>query len=144
MSQTLVIAPNWIGDAVLSEPFIRCLSGVLGQITVLATPWVAPVYRAMPSKPNVIEGDFSHGKIELARRRQLAQLVKDKNFDQVFILPNSWKSILIPILAKIPKIYGYQGELRSAFLAKYLPNPPKKKSPPNGESLSQFSKINPS
>jgi len=141
MPQTLVIAPNWIGDAVLSEPFIRCLSGALGQITVLATPWVAPVYRAMPSKPNVIEGDFSHGKVELAKRRQLAQIVKDKHFDQVFVLPNSWKSILIPVLAKVPKIYGYQGELRSAFLAKYLPNPSKKNRPPMVDHYLDLAKL---
>jgi len=141
MPQTLVIAPNWIGDAVLSEPFIRCLSGAQGQITVLATPWVAPVYRVMPSKPNVIEGDFLHGKIELTKRRQLARLVKDKHFDQVFVLPNSWKSILIPILAKIPKIYGYQGELRSAFLEKYLPNPPKKNRPPMVDHYLDLAKL---
>ncbi len=130
MTQTLVIAPNWIGDAVMSEPFIRCLNQTLDQITVLATPWVAPVYRAMSSKLDVIEGDFSHGKIELAKRRQIAQRIKDRQFDQAFVLPNSWKSILIPILSKIPKIYGYQGEFRSTFLAKYLPNPPQKNRPP--------------
>jgi heptosyltransferase-2 len=130
MPQTLVIAPNWIGDAVMSEPLIRCLNEDLGRITVLATPWVAPVYRAMPAKPDVIEGNFSHGKIELAKRKHMANLIKDKRFDQAFVLPNSWKSILIPVMAKIPKIYGYQGELRSAFLAKFLPNPSKKNRPP--------------
>jgi len=141
MPQTLVIAPNWIGDAVMSEPFIRCLNEAMGQITVLATPWGAPVYRAMPSKPNVIEGDFSHGKIELVKRRQLAQLIKDKQFDQAFVLPNSWKSILIPVLAKIPKIYGYQGELRSAFLTKYLPNPSKKNRPPMVDHYLDLAKL---
>jgi heptosyltransferase-2 len=141
MPQTLVIAPNWIGDAVMSEPFIRCLSQAMGQITVLATPWVAPVYRAMPSKPDVIEGNFSHGKIEYAKRRQLAKLIKDKQFDQVFVLPNSWKSILIPVLAKIPKIYGYQGELRTAFLTKSLPNPSKKNRPPMVEHYLDLAKL---
>ncbi len=130
MPQTLVIAPNWIGDAVMSEPLISCLNKVFGRITILATPWVAPVYRAMQSKPDVIEADFSHGKIELAKRMKLAHIIKDQQFDQAFVLPNSWKSTLIPVLAKIPQIYGYQGELRSVFLAKYLPNPPKKNRPP--------------
>jgi heptosyltransferase-2 len=141
MSQTLVIAPNWIGDAVMSEPFIRCLSESFGQVTILATPWVAPVYRAMPSKPAVIEGDFSHGKVELTKRRQISQLIKDRRFDQVFVLPNSWKSILIPVLAKIPQIFGYQGELRSAFLIKYLPNPPKKNRPPMVDHYLNLAKL---
>ena len=129
MLKTLIIAPNWIGDAVMTEPFIRHLNRD-STLTVLATPWVAPVYRAMPAINEVIEADFSHGKIEFSKRRQVAKLLAKHAFDRAFVLPNSWKSILIPVLAKIPKIYGYQGELRSALLSQYLPNPPKKNRPP--------------
>jgi heptosyltransferase-2 len=130
MSKSLIIAPNWIGDAVMSEPLIRRLKDFGGDITVLATPWVAPVYRSMPAKPNVIEMAFSHGKIELSKRINLAKHIKMLGFDQAILLPNSWKSILIPVLAQIPEIFAYKGELRSLFITKSLENPPKKNRPP--------------
>jgi heptosyltransferase-2 len=130
MPKTLIIAPNWIGDAVMTEPFLRHLSQYSQDITILASPWVAPVYRAIPAIRKVVEVDFSHGKIELSKRRQIAKALAQESFDQAFVLPNSWKSIIIPVLAKIPQIYGYQGELRSPLLSQYLPNPPKKNRPP--------------
>jgi heptosyltransferase-2 len=130
MSRTLIIAPNWIGDAVMSEPLLRKLSSSGGELSVLATPWVAPVYRAMLNIEQVIEADFSHGKLELSLRLAIAKQLKKEAFQQVFVLPNSWKSILIPLLAKIPKIFAYKGEFRSPLLSEFLPNPPKKNRPP--------------
>ena len=130
MSNILIIAPNWIGDAVMSEPLIRCLRDFGGDLTVLATPWVAPVYRAMPAKPKIIEIAFSHGKLELSKRINVAKHIKSLGFEQAILLPNSWKSILIPVLAQIPEIFAYKGELRSLFITKSLENPPKKNRPP--------------
>ena len=44
--RVLIIAPNWIGDAVMSLPFIKKIKESDCQIDVLATPWVAPVYES--------------------------------------------------------------------------------------------------
>ena len=44
---SLLIAPQWIGDAVMSEPLVRQLAARGERVCVLALPWVAPVYRAM-------------------------------------------------------------------------------------------------
>jgi hypothetical protein len=46
----LVIAPQWIGDAVMTEPLLRRLAARGERLTVGALPWVAPVYRAMPAQ----------------------------------------------------------------------------------------------
>ena len=65
---TLVIAPQWIGDAVMSEPLLRTLADRGEQLAVAALPWVAPVYRAMPQ---VAEGASSpsHGRLDWSARR---------------------------------------------------------------------------
>ena len=122
MIRSLVIAPQWIGDAVMSEPLLRRL-GVRGeQIAVAALPWVAPVYRAMPQVSEVIELPFAHGRLDWTARRRIAAELCGR-FDVAYVLPNSLKSVLIPWLARIPTRVGYVGESRFILLNQRLPNP---------------------
>ena len=44
-ADSLIIAPQWIGDAVMTEPLLRRLAARGERLTVAALPWVAPVYR---------------------------------------------------------------------------------------------------
>jgi heptosyltransferase II len=121
MTRSLVIAPQWIGDAVMSEPLLRRLAARGEQIAVAALPWVAPVYRAMPQVDEVIELPFAHGRLDWAERRRVARGFRDR-FDAAYVLPNSIKSALIPWFAGIPRRVGYQGEGRWLLLNERLPN----------------------
>ncbi|HET7796120.1 MAG TPA: lipopolysaccharide heptosyltransferase II [Rhizobacter sp.] len=120
--RSLVIAPQWIGDAVMSEPLLRALAARGETLAVAALPWVAPVYRAMPQVGEVIELPFAHGRLDWSARRQLAGTLKGR-FDTAYVLPNSLKSALIPFLARIPRRVGYHGEGRYLLLNERLPNP---------------------
>ncbi|MBB1073779.1 lipopolysaccharide heptosyltransferase II [Rhodoferax sp. 4810] len=127
--RSLVIAPQWIGDAVMTEPLLRRLQARGERLTVGALPWVAPVYRAMPQVADVIEFPFAHGGLQLRERRRLAQQI-DGQFDAAYICPNSLKSALLPFLAGIPERVGYLGEARVGLLTHRLKNPPKGQRPP--------------
>ena len=129
MMQSLVIAPQWIGDAVMTEPLLRRLAARGERLTVGALPWVAPVYRAMPQVAEVVEFPFQHGGLQLKARRALAKQFKGR-FDVAYICPNSIKSALLPFLASIPKRVGYLGEARIGLLTHRLKNPPKGQRPP--------------
>jgi heptosyltransferase-2 len=120
--RSLVIAPQWIGDAVMTEPLLRRLAARGEQLTVGALPWVAPAYRAMPQVRDVIEFPFQHGGLQWRERRRLAKEVEGR-FDVAYILPNSIKSALLPFLASIPKRVGYLGEARVGLLTHRLKNP---------------------
>ena len=121
----LIIAPQWIGDAVMTEPLMRRLHARGQRLTVGALPWVAPVYRAMPSVADVIEFPFAHGGLQLAARRSIAKQMKSRAtpFDAAYVLPNSLKSSLLPFLAGIPNRIGYLGEARVGLLTHRLKNP---------------------
>ncbi len=123
MTRTLVIAPQWIGDAVMSEPLLARLAARGEVLTVAALPWVAPVYRAMPQVAEVIELPFAHGRLDWSARRRLAATLRGR-FEAAYVLPNSIKAALIPWLARIPKRIGYQGEGRVLLLNERLSNPP--------------------
>ena len=129
-SNSLIIAPQWIGDAVMTEPLMRRLQARGERLTVGALPWVAPVYRAMPSVAEVVELPFAHGGLQFAARRRIALDFsrRPQPFDTAYVLPNSLKSALLPMFAGIPKRMGYMGEARIGFLTHRLKNPTKKPS----------------
>jgi heptosyltransferase-2 len=121
-TRTLVVAPQWIGDAVMSQPLLLQLAARGEEISVAALPWVAPVYRAMPQVREVLEWPFAHGRLDWSKRRGIAAGLRGR-FDVAYVLPNSLKSALIPFLARIPQRIGYSGESRIGLLNKRLPNP---------------------
>ncbi len=129
MTRSLVIAPQWIGDAVMTEPLLRRLHARGETLTVGALPWVAPVYRAMPQVAAVLELPFAHGGLQWSARRSLARQLRGQ-FDIAYVGPNSFKSALLPWWAGIPKRVGYHGESRYVVLNQRLPNPPDGQRPP--------------
>jgi heptosyltransferase-2 len=87
-----------------------------------ALPWVAPVYRAMPQVAEVVEFPFQHGGLQFKARRQIAREMQGR-FANAYVLPNSLKSALLPLLAGIPRRVGYLGEARVGLLTHRLKNP---------------------
>lgn len=115
---TLVVAPNWIGDAVMAQPLLALLRAQApGQrIDVLCPPHIAPVCRAMPEVTSVIEAPNVHGRLDLGRRWRLARQLRANGYQRAIVLPNSAKSALVPWLAGIGLRIGYRGEARRLLL----------------------------
>jgi heptosyltransferase-2 len=132
MQGILIIAPNWIGDAVMTQPLLATLKIQYpdSKIDVLASNWVAPIYRACSEVNEVIEADFQHKQLQWGLRKQLARDLQLKNYQACFVLPNSFKSALIPWLANIPFRIGYRGEFRFGLINLALDNPSKRNRPP--------------
>ena len=124
MTASLLIAPQWIGDAVMTEPLLRVLAQRGETLSVAAMPWVAPIYRAMPHVDEVIELPFPRGGLHWGARRNLASQWRGR-FERAYVGPNSWKSALLPWMAGIPVRVGYHGEARWGLLNQRLPNPEK-------------------
>jgi heptosyltransferase-2 len=123
--KTLVVAPNWIGDALMAQPLLTLLKRAdpAQRIVCLAPRWVAPVLAAMPEVDRVIATDLAHGTLQWQARRRFAHAVAAEQFDRAFVLPNSFKSALIPWLARIPVRIGYRGEARYGLLNRRAAGP---------------------
>jgi heptosyltransferase-2 len=116
--RTLIISPNWIGDAVMAQPLLQLLLKRHPErpIDVLAPPSVAPVWRAMREVDTVLETPFRHGALQLKERWQYAQVLRARGYADAYVLPNTLKYALIPFLAGISKRVGYKGEMRYGLL----------------------------
>lgn len=114
----LVIAPNWIGDAVMAQPLLQLLKRDYPQaaIDVLAPGWVAPVLRAMPEVETVLETPFKHGALQLRERWRYAKLLRQRGYATAYVLPNTLKFALLPWMAGIKKRVGYKGESRYGLI----------------------------
>lgn len=114
----LVIGPSWVGDTVLSQPLLRLLrqQHPAAQIDYLAPPWTLPLLARMPEVRQGITNPFGHGSLRLAARRTLGRSLRSAGYDLALVLPNSWKSALLPWFAGIPLRRGFRGEARWGLL----------------------------
>lgn len=143
MHGILIIAPNWIGDAVMTQPLLASIKAQhpTSHIDILASTWVAPIYRACSEVNDVIEAKFEHKQLQWGLRKELARELAVKKYQACFVLPNSFKSALIPWLANIPFRIGYRGEMRFGFINLSLDNPSKESRPPMVEHYLQLSHL---
>jgi len=114
----LVIGPSWVGDMVMAQSLFMTLkeSDPNCQIDVLAPEWSFPLLDRMPEVRKGISMPLMHGQFGFSKRRQLGKQLQAEKYDQAILLPNSWKSALIPFFAKIPLRTGYIGEVRWGLL----------------------------
>ena len=114
---SLLVAPAWVGDAVMSEPLLRRIAAAdKCPVDVLAPPWVAPVFERMPGVGKVIPAPFAHGKLDLAGRWKIGRLLKAQGYRNAYVLPNSLKSALPTAFAGITHRIGFTGECRYGLL----------------------------
>jgi heptosyltransferase-2 len=114
----LIVAPNWIGDALLAQPLFTRLRAKHPDLALeaIAPEWTAPVLRRMPEIQDVVDTLLAHGKLQLGARWRLARSLRARRYDEAIVLPNSWKAALIPFLAGIPRRIGFIGEARYGLL----------------------------
>jgi heptosyltransferase II len=102
MAQSLFIS--------LKKSFPDCL------IDVLAPAWSLPLLDRMPEVAKSIVMPLQHGQFDLMTRFKMGRQLQPEHYDQAIVLPNSWKSALIPFFANIPQRTGFLGECRFGLL----------------------------
>ena len=116
--RVLIVAPAWIGDMVMAHTLVQVLQREHGNCTihVVAPPTTAPLATRMPGVAAVHELNVGHGELGLGRRRRLAAKLRNHEIQAAFVLPNTFKSALLPWWAGIPRRVGWYGEARYGLL----------------------------
>src|SRR3989442_7493595 len=108
MNRLVILAPNWLGDAVMALPAIADVrrEWPRADITVAARPAVAPLFRIVPGINDVNDVvDVDH---------------LDDGFDAALLLPNSVRSALLARRAGIPERWGYRTQWRAPLLTRAI------------------------
>ncbi|MBD2785757.1 ADP-heptose--LPS heptosyltransferase RfaF [Xenorhabdus sp. DI] len=114
----LVIGPSWVGDMMMSQSLYRTLKALYpdAEIDVMAPAWCRPLLAKMPEVNQAIAMPLGHGALALGERRRLGLALRENRYDRAYVLPNSFKSALVPFFANIPLRTGWRGEMRYGLL----------------------------
>lgn len=85
-------------------------------LDILAPEWSLPIVARMPEVRRGIAAETAHGEFGLGKRRRIAGTLKEERYEQAIVLPRSFKSALIPWLARIPRRTGFRGESRFGLI----------------------------
>ena len=114
----LVVGPAWVGDMVMAQSLFMCLKEQYPgcRISVLAPEWTRPLLERMPEVEKGISLGMGHGDLELGKRRAFGKSLRGEGFTTAIVLPNSFKSALIPFYADISRRIAWKGEWRNLLL----------------------------
>ena len=109
----LVVAPNWLGDAVMALPALADIRRHVGtaRIVVAARPAVAPLYTMAPGVDEVVT---------VPRR---GALLGGTAAGTAILFPNSFTSAWIVRKAGIAERWGYASDLRRPLLTRAVRRP---------------------
>lgn len=114
----LIVGPSWVGDMMMAQSLFITLKDHNPKLSidVLAPAWSQPLLDCMPEVRQSHVMPLGHGKLGLGERFSLGKMLRTEQYDCAIVLPNSWKSAIVPFAANIPQRIGYVGEMRYGLL----------------------------
>src|SRR5690349_7594341 len=90
--RVLVLAPNWLGDAVMALPALQSIRAFApaSRLIVAARPSVAPLYPLVDGVDAVVPLDPRRGLSALTHWRDDAARVAEERADLAIVFPNSF------------------------------------------------------
>jgi heptosyltransferase II len=116
----LIRATNWVGDAVMSMPAFEAVRENFPEshVTVLARPWVAPLYESHPAANEVIPYKRGYGYWEDSSEFfRVIRILRALHFDMAVLFQNAFEAALIARLAGIKIRVGYNTDGRGFLLS---------------------------
>lgn len=119
--RTLVVGLNWIGDTLMAMPAVEAwrAANPEAHLSVLARGNLAPLWRLHSAADTIIEYESTNAGTFAAARE-----LRTGRFDRAVSLPNSFRTAIIPYLARIPERIGTAGQLRSLLLTRRVTHGP--------------------
>ena len=113
----LIIGPAWVGDMVMAQVLFKLMKQQQPDVAidVLAPAWSAPLLARMPEVRASFDLPLKHGEFGFSVRKNIGHELRGQ-YQQAILLPNSWKSALVPFFASIPQRTGWRGEMRYGVL----------------------------
>src|SRR6187402_1613120 len=119
----LVLAPNWLGDAVMALPAIADVrrSFPSAHLAVAARASVAAMFELAPGLDRIVTLRWKGGLFDRAGLHADTESLRAGAYDVAVLLPNSFASAWLTRRASIPERWGYAGRQQAS--RRVLPTP---------------------
>lgn len=126
IKKLLIRSTNWIGDAIMTTPAVRAIRKNFPdtKISILAKPWVAPIFENSPHVDHVLIYDAAGKHWGFTGKVRLSRNLKQYDFDAAILLQNAFEAAFITFLAGIPCRIGYNTDVRGLLLTHSVPLAP--------------------
>jgi len=126
MTHLVILAPNWLGDAVMALPAIADVRRAApdASITIAARAAIAPLFELVPEVDGTIVLSKPAALHDVARWRSLGMELSEGGFDVALLLPNSMHAALLVSRAGIAERWGYATAWRGPLLTRAIPRSP--------------------
>jgi heptosyltransferase-2 len=123
MKRLVVLAPNWLGDAIMALPAIADVRRAAPEvsITIAARPIIAPLFALVPTIDRTIVLPRRPTLGDVGSWRALGAELAGDQFDTALLLPNSMHAALVASRARIPERWGYRAGWRRPLLTRAVP-----------------------
>jgi heptosyltransferase-2 len=123
--RVLVVAPNWLGDAVMALPALADIrrATAQGRLIVAARPSVAPLYSMVPGVDATIVTQWRGSFTDRRRLREDVQQMLAEQVDRAILFPNSFASAWVVHRARVRDRWGYAADLRRPLLTRAVRRP---------------------
>jgi lipopolysaccharide heptosyltransferase II len=125
MRRIVVLAPNWIGDAVMALPAIASVRQwqPSAHLAVAARKSVAPLFSMIDGVDAVVTLGGRGGWSDVWRMWLDARALAAGSYDAALLMPNSLHAAILARRAEIPQRWGYRADWRSRLLTRAVPRP---------------------
>jgi heptosyltransferase-2 len=121
----LVLAPNWLGDAVMALPAVADIRRAFpaARLVVAARGPVADLFRLTTTVDDVVTLRWSGRWWRRVSLAADADAVRAIGADVAILLPNSFAAAWLVSRANVPERWGYGTDLRSSLLTRAIRRP---------------------
>lgn len=125
-ARILIRSANWVGDAIMTTPAVRTVRRCFpdAHITLLAKPWVIPVFEHNPHVDAVMVYAAADRHQGLKGLWRLAGDLRRQRFDLAILLQNAFEAAFLTWLARIPQRMGFTTDGRNLLLTHRMRNWP--------------------
>jgi lipopolysaccharide heptosyltransferase II len=123
--RVVVLAPNWLGDAVMALPAVRAVRQHFdgARLAVAARGSVAPLFTMVEGIDEVIALPGRGGVGAVRSWRADAAALAEGRFDLAILLPNAFAAALIAWQAGVKERWGVAADGRRRLLTRAVPRP---------------------
>ncbi len=126
VKRILIRATNWVGDAVMTLPALEAVKDNFPSafITVLAKPWVEPIFRKHLAVDRILTFKKGEGALTgVGEMIRTIRLIRKGRFDLAILFQNAFEAALLAYMGGVKYRIGYGTDGRGFLLThKIIPS----------------------